>query len=229
MRHLATDHALTALHDVGAGLWLAPVVVGEALKGALLIAATMRRLGYQVWPVENSLERPSFITAIELGSEAKMTALCRTLQRCSPVGAYVVPEPGMNRSIAVPWQQLLLVLRMMQKTATTAAKVSTPHFPIKATSHICSKGIVAQLLDMLHVCGLTEHAGCTPGYEDPVIFADGTFIDGSTSEMSADGPIRAPYTVFCQGGVHWTQWAQALKQISASDVFRPDGESVQAA
>lgn len=31
-----------------------------------------------------------------------------------------------------------------------------------------------------------------------VIFADGTFIDGSTSELSCDGPLREPYAVFCQ-------------------------------
>ncbi|KAL0033631.1 hypothetical protein WJX79_008788 [Trebouxia sp. C0005] len=53
--------------------------------------------------------------------------------------------------------------------------------------------------------------GITPGYKDEVIFADGTFIDGSTSELSADGPIRPPYTVYCQGGTHWTHWAFALE------------------
>ena len=53
-------------------------------------------------------------------------------------------------------------------------------------------------------------AGATPGYEDDVVFADGTFVEGSTSEMSADGPMRAPFVAFCQGGSHWTQWAAAL-------------------
>ena len=38
----------------------------------------------------------------------------------------------------------------------------------------------------------------TPGYGDEVIFADGTFIDGSTAELSADGPIRPPFVVYCQ-------------------------------
>lgn len=33
---------------------------------------------------------------------------------------------------------------------------------------------------------------------DQVIFADGTFIDGSTSELSCDGPLREPFSVFCQ-------------------------------
>lgn len=43
-------------------------------------------------------------------------------------------------------------------------------------------------------------AGVTAGYGDEVIFADGTFIDGSTAELSADGPIREPYVVYCQVG-----------------------------
>jgi cystathionine beta-lyase family protein involved in aluminum resistance len=52
-----------------------------------------------------------------------------------------------------------------------------------------------------------------PGYESPVVMAGGTFIDGSTSELSADGPLREPYTVFCQGGTHWAHAAIALEAI----------------
>ncbi len=40
-----------------------------------------------------------------------------------------------------------------------------------------------------------------PGYEDPVIMAAGAFIQGSSIELSADGPIRPPYTVYLQGGL----------------------------
>ncbi len=40
-----------------------------------------------------------------------------------------------------------------------------------------------------------------PGYEDPVIMAAGAFIQGSSIELSADGPIRTPYTVYMQGGL----------------------------
>ena len=64
---------------------------------------------------------------------------------------------------------------------------------------------------MLLVSNQFALAGVTPGYQDEVIFADGTFIDGSTSELSADGPIRPPYVVYCQGGTHWTHWAYALE------------------
>jgi len=44
----------------------------------------------------------------------------------------------------------------------------------------------------------TRRTGATPGYSDQVIFGDGTFIDGSTAELSADGPLRPPYVVYCQ-------------------------------
>ena len=39
------------------------------------------------------------------------------------------------------------------------------------------------------------------GYDDPVIMAAGNFIQGSSIELSADAPIREPYTVFFQGGL----------------------------
>ena len=40
-----------------------------------------------------------------------------------------------------------------------------------------------------------------PGYEDKVIMAAGTFVGGASIELSADGPLRPPYTVFMQGGL----------------------------
>ncbi|MBO2526698.1 MAG: hypothetical protein CW335_00745 [Clostridiales bacterium] len=42
-----------------------------------------------------------------------------------------------------------------------------------------------------------------PGYEDEVIMAAGTFVQGSSIELSADGPIRPPYAVYFQGGLTW--------------------------
>lgn len=42
-----------------------------------------------------------------------------------------------------------------------------------------------------------------PGYADQVIMAAGAFVSGSSIELSADGPLRAPYTVFFQGGLTW--------------------------
>ena len=40
-----------------------------------------------------------------------------------------------------------------------------------------------------------------PGYEDEVVMAAGAFVQGSSIELSADAPIRAPYNVYFQGGI----------------------------
>ncbi len=40
-----------------------------------------------------------------------------------------------------------------------------------------------------------------PGYEDPVVMAAGAFVGGASIELSADGPMRPPYTAFLQGGL----------------------------
>jgi cystathionine beta-lyase family protein involved in aluminum resistance len=42
-----------------------------------------------------------------------------------------------------------------------------------------------------------------PEYEDPIIMAAGAFIQGSSIEMSADGPDREPYNVYFQGGLSY--------------------------
>ncbi len=42
-----------------------------------------------------------------------------------------------------------------------------------------------------------------PGYDSPVIMAAGAFVSGSSIELSADGPIREPYTAYFQGGLTW--------------------------
>ena len=126
------------------GLYLAPMAVGEALKGGRLVAAVMEREGFEVFPPAGA--RPEPITSVRLGSAAKLQAFCSAVQQVSPVGSYIRPVPG-----------------------------------------------------------------ATPGYADEVLFADGTFVDGSTAEMSADGPLREPFAAYCQGGNHWTQWALALE------------------
>lgn len=40
-----------------------------------------------------------------------------------------------------------------------------------------------------------------PGYDDPVIMAAGSFIQGASIELSADGPMRPPYMAYLQGGL----------------------------
>jgi cystathionine beta-lyase family protein involved in aluminum resistance len=127
------------------GLFLAPQMVGEAIKGSHLIAYVFEQLGYPVNP--SPLEpRRDTIQAVQLGSGEKLIAFCKAIQQHSPVDSYVEPIPG-----------------------------------------------------------------SMPGYASQLVMAGGTFIDGSTSEFSADGPLREPYIVFCQGGTHWTHIAIALE------------------
>ena len=42
-----------------------------------------------------------------------------------------------------------------------------------------------------------------PGYSSDVIMAAGTFVQGSSIELSADGPLEEPYAVYFQGGLTW--------------------------
>lgn len=51
-----------------------------------------------------------------------------------------------------------------------------------------------------------------PGYEDPVVMAAGTFVAGASIELSADGPIRPPYTAYMQGGLTYTHGKIALSE-----------------
>ncbi|MBR4501549.1 MAG: methionine gamma-lyase family protein [Clostridia bacterium] len=52
-----------------------------------------------------------------------------------------------------------------------------------------------------------------PGYEDRVIMAAGTFVAGASIELSADGPMREPYTVYLQGALTYAHGRLALKEI----------------
>ncbi|EKV02100.1 cystathionine beta-lyase family protein involved in aluminum resistance [Leptolyngbya sp. PCC 7375] len=132
------------------GLFLAPQMVGEALKGNYLLAHTFSQLGYAVNPAVDAPQR-DVIQAIRLEDPDKLVAFCRAIQQHSPVEAYVEPVP----------------------------------------------------------------AGM-PGYDSQLVMAGGTFIDGSTSELSADGPLREPYVVYCQGGTHWTHVAIAAEAAAAA-------------
>ena len=137
------------------GLFMAPSIVGESLKGAELVAEVMQnRLGHPCNPPPGSL-RTDIIQAVQLGSRKKLISFCEAVQKRSPVGSHIRPVPGMS-----------------------------------------------------------------PGYGDEVIFADGTFIDGSTLELSADGPLREPFVAFTQGATHWTHWALVLEEMLKRPAFQ---------
>lgn len=117
------------------GLFLAPHVVSQAIKGSIFAAGMFAKLGYKTLPLPEDV-RGDIIQAIELGSAEKLIAFCGGIQKYSPVDSFATPEP---------W-------------------------------------------DM-------------PGYADQVIMAAGTFVQGASIEFSADGPLRAPYNVYLQGGL----------------------------
>ncbi|GAB4217181.1 MAG: methionine gamma-lyase family protein [Synechococcales cyanobacterium] len=129
------------------GLFLAPQMVGEAVKNAHLAAWVFDHLGYPVMPAP-LIPRTDVIQAIQLGSPDKLVAFCRAVQTWSPIDAYVTPIPE-----------------------------------------------------------------AMPGYADAVVMAGGTFIEGSTLELSADGPMRDPYTVYLQGGSHLSHGALTLTAV----------------
>jgi len=117
------------------GLFMAPRVVGESLKGATFAACLFAALGFPVAPRYDQ-ERTDIIQAIGLGSREAVMAFCRGIQKAGPLDAHLKPE-----------------------------------------------------------------AGQMPGYADPLVMAGGSFVQGSTIELSADAPLRPPYTVYLQGGL----------------------------
>lgn len=120
------------------GLFFAPDVVASAIKTSAFASELFTMLGYECSPRKGD-PRGDIITAVCLGSEEKMCAFCRGIQKGAPVDSFVTPEP---------W-------------------------------------------DM-------------PGYSDKVIMAAGAFTNGASIELSADGPLRAPYAVWMQGGITYT-------------------------
>lgn len=129
------------------GLFMAPSVVSEAVKGAVLASKIFDEIGYDSSPKFNE-KRTDIIQNITFGSPEPLEQFCRTIQSLSPVNGYVTPVP--------------------------------------------------------------EYI---PGYEDKVIMAGGTFIEGSTIELSADGPMRAPYVAYMQGGLNYSHVKIALRRI----------------
>lgn len=129
------------------GLFFAPHVVMQAVKGVALASAVFSKLGYAVNPTPQE-ERYDIIQAIKFEQSQKLIAFCQGIQYASPIDSHVTPEP---------W-------------------------------------------DM-------------PGYQDPVIMAAGTFVSGASIELSADAPIRAPYTAYMQGGLTYAHVRYALGHV----------------
>ena len=72
---------------------------------------------------------------------------------------------------------------------------------------------------------VTPEPWAMPGYEDEVIMAAGTFVQGSSIELSADGPVRPPYTVYMQGSLTYEAGRYGILSAVKS-VLRGDGGAV---
>ena len=129
------------------GLFMAPSVVADAVKGVVLAAKIFDEIGYDSSPKFDE-KRTDIIQNITFGKSELLEEFCRTIQSLSPVNGYVTPIP--------------------------------------------------------------ENI---PGYEDKVIMAGGTFVEGSTIELSADGPMREPYVAYLQGGLNYSHVKIALRRF----------------
>ncbi|WP_010193444.1 methionine gamma-lyase family protein [Bacillus sp. m3-13] len=130
--------SLYSLQEMYQGFFLAPHVVGQALKGAMFTAAFLEELGMNTSPSWDA-HRTDLIQSVQFDDKEKMIAFCQAIQYASPVNSHVTP-----------------------------------------------------------------YANYMPGYEDDVIMAAGTFIQGASIELTADGPIRAPYVAYVQGGLTYS-------------------------
>ena len=79
------------MRDYYLGVYLAPLITAEALKSAVYCAAIFAELGYDVEPRYDA-QRCDIVTTVCLGSESKLTALCRAIQASSPIDSFAVPE-----------------------------------------------------------------------------------------------------------------------------------------
>lgn len=146
---------LYSLLEMYQGLFLAPHVVGEAVKGAIYTAALLEEVGIESTPKWND-PRTDLIQMVELPSKEQMIGFAQVIQKYSPIDSNVTPIPA----------------------------------PM-------------------------------PGYESEVIMAAGTFIQGASIELSADGPIRPPYTLYIQGGLTFEHVKLAVT-AAVEDVFFKD-------
>ncbi|AYE37362.1 aluminum resistance protein [Companilactobacillus zhachilii] len=58
------------------------------------------------------------------------------------------------------------------------------------------------------------------GYEDDVVMASGSFVEGSTIELSSDGPIRPPYSLYIQGGLSYAHVQIAIAQAVRETFYK---------
>lgn len=138
------------------------------------------------------------------------------------LGSHVGPTFGMNRSLAQGFFLAPHVVAESLKGLAFAAKLFEAEGLESSPEATARRGDIIQTLrfrtaeDMIAFCqGVQRSAPVDsfvspvpapmPGYDCDVIMAAGAFIQGSSLELSADGPVKPPYMAFMQGGLVYEQ------------------------
>lgn len=151
-------------------------------------------------------------------------------KECIENAAYRLTSPGLGKEVgaslsALPafYQGLFLapsVTANALKAAIFAANIyeslgfsvvpdgkEERHDIIQAVTFGNPEGVIAFCQGIQQAASVDGHVTPEPwdmpGYDSPVIMAAGAFVSGSSIELSADGPIKPPYTVYFQGGLTW--------------------------
>lgn len=86
-------------------------------------------------------------------------------------------------------------------------KSETRHDIIQAVTLGSSEGVIAFCKGIQAAAPVDSYVSpepwAMPGYDSDVIMAAGAFVQGSSIELSADGPVKPPYAVYSQGGLTW--------------------------
>ncbi|MBO5789143.1 MAG: methionine gamma-lyase family protein [Clostridia bacterium] len=149
---------------------------------------------------------------------AKAVSLCANRYAAPGVGGEVGASMGLNKSLYKGLFYAPHTVAQALKTAHFAAYIFSqmgyhtnpaydePRADIIQAIHCGSaEGLIAFCRGIQHGSPVDAYLTCEPwdmpGYNDPVIMAAGAFTQGSSVEISADGPVRPPYIAYMQGGL----------------------------
>ncbi len=171
-----------------------------------------------------------------IAGKAEAVRLCGNRLTSPGVGLEVGASLGQNRNLIRGLFYAPHTVAQAMKTAHLAAymmeklgyKVS-PHWSerrsdiVQAIECASGDGLVAFCRGIQSASPIDAHvvpsAWDMPGYADPVIMAAGAFVGGASIELSADGPMRPPYTAFMQGGLTYES-ARLAVMAAAENMIR---------
>ena len=180
-----------------------PIEVGADLIAGSLIknpGGGLAKIGGYIAGRKDLIERCGYrLTAPGIGKEAGASLF--SLQEMYQ-GFFLAPHVVSQSLKGALFTSLLLEKMNMNTVPKYDAKrtdlIQTVQFETK-------EQMIAFCQSIQHASPINAHfspePSYMPGYEDDVIMAAGTFVQGSSIELSADGPIRPPYEAYVQGGL----------------------------